>query len=301
MSTRVIVGCGYLGSRVAELWRQAGDSVFTVTRSPERAVELANRGFQPVVADVLVPDSLPKLPPCQTLLYAVGPRGQSTVSRFALYRDGLATVLERWGDQCDQVILISSTGVYGDGARGLVDETHPRNPDREATLALVAAEDLLLSESWARKAIILRLGGIYGPGRLPLLKLLKTRQPLPSDPSGWLNLIYVDDAARATVLVARNARSPEVLNVVDGHPVPRREFYEEVARLFGLSSPVFERGDADTSTAGFLHPRRGGTGQRWISNRRLVEGYGMTFECPDYRTGLRRVLELEQAKGQRDG
>ena len=70
--TKLIFGCGYLGSRVAQRWRDAGQRVFVATRSRERARSLVEEGFEPIVADVMQPQSLVGLPTADTVLYAVG-------------------------------------------------------------------------------------------------------------------------------------------------------------------------------------------------------------------------------------
>src|SRR5690606_32277786 len=70
--TRLILGCGYLGRRVARLWREQGDRVYALTRSAENAEAFRAEGLEPIVGDILQPESLKALPDCDTLLYAVG-------------------------------------------------------------------------------------------------------------------------------------------------------------------------------------------------------------------------------------
>lgn len=291
MKSRVVVGSGYLGLRVAERWQSGGDAVYAVTRSADKAARLAEKGFRPIVADVLVPESLKPIPRCQTILYSVGPSGQQAVSRFALYRDGLQNVLERWGSLADRVVFISSTGVYGDCCGSeFVDKQTPLRPQREASLALAEAEAILLTPPWRSKAVILRLGAIYGPGRLPLMKELQSGQPLPSDPDALLNLIYVDDAARAVITIADQATPPEIVNVVDGFPVKRSEFYRTLARLMNLPDPFFASVSSEKSPPSPSASRRGAKNRK-ISNQRLVERYGMTFDCPSYHIGLAKIVQ----------
>ncbi|MFP6574134.1 MAG: NAD-binding protein, partial [Pirellulaceae bacterium] len=69
---KLIIGCGYLGQRVAHKWLQAGDQVTVLTRSAQRASELSKAGLQALVGDLTRPDSLPSFPVCETVLYAVG-------------------------------------------------------------------------------------------------------------------------------------------------------------------------------------------------------------------------------------
>lgn len=294
MARRIVVGTGYVGLRIAKLWQERGDDVYGVTRSSSKAATLTELGIKPIIADVLVPASLGDIPHCDTLVYSVGPGGQSQVSRFALYRDGLVAVLDRWGHQADRIVLVSSTGVYGNSSSEVIDESTPRRPLREASQALAEAEDILLTPAWRSKAIIMRMGGIYGPGRLPLLRYIRTQQPLPTDPDALLNLIYVDDAARAVIIVADAAEPPEVVNVVDGRPVTRRQFYERVCTDLGLPPPVFC--SPLPEGAHLSRGARGDNAVRMISNRRLVDRYNMSFLCADYEQGIERIIASELQK-----
>src|SRR6187455_2728759 len=93
MTERLIIGGGYLGSRVAELWRDQGDTVHVVTRSPQRAAGLAAAGFRPVVAEVTQSCTLTALPPAATVLLAVGFDRSAGLPIRAVYVDGLRGVL----------------------------------------------------------------------------------------------------------------------------------------------------------------------------------------------------------------
>src|SRR4029077_14609061 len=105
-----------------------------------------------------------------------------------------------------------------------------------------------------RNSIILRLAGIYGPGRIPFRSLLRAGEPIPAASEGYLNLIHVVDAA-GVVLAAADANlehlneRPQVFCVSDGHPVERSEYYREVARRIGAAPPKFVAPEADSPRA----------------------------------------------------
>src|SRR4051794_15310888 len=88
---KLIIGCGYLGQRVAPLWQKQGHRVLATTRSLER---WSAAGIQPIQCDVLDPASLRRLPQADTVLYAIGFDRSSGASMRAVYVDGLAHVLE---------------------------------------------------------------------------------------------------------------------------------------------------------------------------------------------------------------
>lgn len=245
--TRLVVGCGYLGERVARRWVEHGDRVLGVTRREARARELAAAGIEPVVADVTDATAmrwLDELPPLDTVFWAVGfDRSAGRTHRdvhvggFGRLLDAIARHTATGGRP--RVILSSSTGVWGDEAGGEVDEQTPPNPGREAGAVLVEAETLLRSHA-AGPGVALRFAGLYGPGRLPRLDDLRAGRPIAADPDTWLNLVHVDDAARIVCAVAE-AAAPQPLYVVsDGHPVRRRDWYGRLAAVTGSPPPAWD-------------------------------------------------------------
>lgn len=283
---KLVVGCGYLGRRVARRWRADGATVYATTRDPQRTAELAAEGFTPIVADVTRPESLDRLPAVDTVLYSVGyQRGDATTTRQALYCDGLAAVLDRLPAEVQRVVFISSTGVYGDAGGAWVDESTPCTPTREAGLAFLAGERRLLAGRWGSRGTVLRLAGLYGPGRVPMQRQILDGQPIPlRDADSYLNLIHADDAA-AVVLAAEQA-SPggRVYLVSDGHPVTRREYFEIMAQLLGQPGPRFEPEGDDSPNS-----RRSGDHKR-ISNARMLAELSVRLAYPNCRAGLSAIL-----------
>lgn len=242
--TRLIVGCGYLGGRVASRWLAAGDRVFAVTRSPTRSESLAATGIMPVVCDVTAAsgpsphEALRDLPACDTVFWAVGFDRASRATHRDVHVDGLAALLDTLAG-APRVILSSSTGVWGDEGGDTVTEETPVNPSREAGRVLVEAESLLRSH---RKGpgVALRFAGLYGPGRLPRLDDLRAGRPIAADPDSWLNLIHVDDAAAIVCAVAAAAAARSLYVVSDGRPVRRRDWYGHLSAVTGSPSPAWD-------------------------------------------------------------
>jgi nucleoside-diphosphate-sugar epimerase len=235
---KLVVGCGYLGLRVARLWRDAGARVLALTRSPDRATALAAEGIEPVLGDVTTPGGLPALPGVDTLFWGVG----FDRTAGATYRDvhvtGLGRVLDTVpGDP--RVVFSSSTGVWGTDDGAVVDEATPAQPAREAGRVLLEAEALLHARTGDR-GTALRFAGLYGPGRLPRLDDLKAGRPIAADPDSWLNLVHVDDAARIVVAVAAAPHARQLYVVSDGHPVRRRDWYAHLAARTGSPPPSFD-------------------------------------------------------------
>jgi len=243
-ATRLIVGCGYLGTRVARRWLAAGDRVFGITRSLARGAELAAIGITPIVCDVTAgPESsswetLRALPPFDTVFWAVGFDRASGTTHRDVHVTGLARLLDALAGS-PRVILSSSTGVWGDEGGGVVTEDTPTNPSREAGHVLVEAESLLRSHAKG-PGVALRFAGLYGPDRLPRLDDLRAGRPIAADPESWLNLIHIDDAAAVVCAVAAAAAPRPLYVVSDGHPVLRRDWYGHLAAITGSPSPTWD-------------------------------------------------------------
>jgi nucleoside-diphosphate-sugar epimerase len=151
--------------------------------------------------------------------------------------DGLQHVLDRLAGRFDRLIFTSSTGVYGQTDGGWVDELAPTEPTSDSGRIVLEAEQLLQSD----RAVILRLAGLYGPTRLLRADALRRGEPIPGDPDHWLNLVHLDDATSAVLACTLAPTLPHSLyNVADGHPLPRRAFYEALARHLGTPPPRFE-------------------------------------------------------------
>jgi nucleoside-diphosphate-sugar epimerase len=280
---KLIFGCGYLGSRVGSAWRAAGHDVYVVTRSSRRADELAGEGYRPLVADVTLPDDFPQWPPAETVLYAVGYDRKTSNSIEQIYVGGLANVLDSLPANTGRFIYISSTGVYGDSRGALVNEDTPCNPERAGGKACLAAEQRLLAGPLARRAVILRMAGIYGPGRLPNLESLLAGDPIAAAGEAHLNLIHVDDAVAAVLAAERvDVRLPRTYLVSDGAPGLRRDFYAQCARLVGAPPPRFEAPAAPQMS-------RGGAADKRISNARMMAELGVVPRYGSYREGLAQI------------
>lgn len=282
---RLVVGCGYLGERVALAWRSRGDRVLAVTRRSARAAELARLGIEPLVADVtdtaidwsILADAAAPT----TALWSVGFDRAAGHSYEEVHLAGLGRLLDALPEGC-RPILSSSTGVWGDEGGRVVDETTPPSPSREAGRVLVAAEDLLRRHPRG-PGVALRFAGLYGPGRLPRIDDLRAGRPLTADPDAWLNMIHVDDAAQAVVAVA-DAAAPAPLYVVsDGRPVLRRDWYGRLAGLVGGPPPVWSN---DPTAA----PLRGQLADKRVDPSRLFRDLPIRLLHPDAGTALAALV-----------
>lgn len=278
--SHLIVGCGYLGRRVASRWLEQGQHVVALTRG--RSDELRGAGIEPIVGDVLDPASLLRLPRASTLLYAVGLDRSSGKSFRDVCIGGLSNVLDHV-PMPERFIYISSTSVYGQSNGEEVDETSSAEPVEENGAIIREAERML--ERRAPGAVVLRFAGIYGPGRIIRRAAIEKGEPLIGNADKWLNLIHVEDGARAILAAEQNGKAGETYLVADGQPVQRRDFYTFMAEWLAAPPARFE--PLPEGMPSPPHER----GNRRISNRRMIEELGVELKFADYRSGLRAAIQ----------
>jgi nucleoside-diphosphate-sugar epimerase len=190
-----------------------------------------------------------------------------------------------------RIVYLSTVGVYGDSGGAWVDETSPLKaitPRARARVAAEAAWRALGAEAGVA-VDVLRLGGIYGPGRGAFDRLRDGTARRVVKPDQVFNRIHVDDIASAIETVVTAERPGAVYNVVDGAPAPPEDVVAYAASLLGLPSPPEE----PFETAGLT----GMAASFYEENRRvrneMLRGLGWAPAFPSYREGLQAVLAEE--------
>lgn len=289
--SNLIVGCGYLGLRVARRLLERGETVFATTRSSDRARSFTAKGIDPIIVDVMDGDSLARLPTVDKVLYCVGYDRKSGVPLRDVYVAGLRKALGRLHDRAGHLVYVSSTGVFGQDDGEWVDEASPTEPRTESGRACLEAEGVIWSYATETtlRAVILRLSGLYGPGRIIRRDALRQGEPIIGDPDKWLNMIHIDDAATAALAALDRGVPRSVYLGSDDHPSRRAEFYGKAAEVLGGPPPRFV---APEPGAG---PAREESNKR-VRNRRLREELGVTLSYPDYTVGLPAALAAESSE-----
>jgi nucleoside-diphosphate-sugar epimerase len=280
-----IVGCGYTGLRLAQRCRTAGVAVRGFATRAESLRDIAAAGAE---AELL---NLDATPPAldfdgQVVFHCAPPPPVGT-------RDArLERLLAAITGKPRRLVYLSTTGVYGNRAGGTVDEATPPAPQTERAVRRLAAETAL--RAWAdEQAVswcILRVPGIYGPGRLPLERLRRGDPAI--DPSEAMpgNRIHVDDLVTACMAAGNSSRARgRIYNVTDGTDDSLTAYLERVARLAHLPAPPFisaaeARRTFSASTWSFLGE------SRRVGNRRLLEELGVALAYHDLDAGIRASL-----------
>ena len=281
----LIIGCGYVGHRLARYWRAHDVRVTALTRSPDRARGFERDGIHPCLGDVLQPETLANLPPADLCVHAVGYDRHSPHGKRDVYVDGLNNVLTVIHDRIPRLIYVSSSSVYGQDAGETVTESSPCEPIKEGGRICLAAEQLIHEffpgTSSSRIATILRLAGIYGPGRLiGRIDQLRQGRVISGRPDAWLNLIHVDDVVAALAQLATHPAASATYLLSDEFPVQRQAFYEALAELADAPPPAF----AEDSLS--LNKR---------CNSSLIRTeLGLRLQYPTYKQGLPHAFRSAQ-------
>jgi nucleoside-diphosphate-sugar epimerase len=279
----LVAGCGYVGRRLARALLSRGP-VVGLTRSEASAAELETQGIDAVSwdldsAQVPVPRGI-GTPSVVYYLVAPPPAG-STDPRLKRFLAKLPT-------QPARVVYLSTTGVYGDTGGAPVAEDAPLKPATERALRRVDAEQTV--REWCERQgvgwTILRVPGIYGPGRLPLERLKRREPMIRHSEAGYSSRIHVDDLVAACLLAGSAPRAVErVYNVTDGNPVSMTEYFERVATLVGLPPPgLVSRAEAEKVLSPGLMSYLAES--RRVDSSRIRDELGFAPRFKDLRLGI---------------
>ena len=280
--TILIAGCGDLGTEVGLRFARLGYPVVGLRRN----ASVLPAGIAGQAVDLST--TKPVIPGDTELVVIAISAGSPTVDAYrAAYLDGLGNLLDALDEAHvtpRRVLLVSSTAVYdvNDGSR--VDEQTPATPKPGTDSIVLDAERMLHQRLPA--ATVLRLAGIYGPGRERLIKQVRDGAQL-STQSRHTNRIHRDDAAAAIVHLLLRPEPPAPLYLgVDSAPVTANEVVTFLAAELGLPAPTLEpilKSSEPESREG----QRGG--DKLLSNELLLRT-GFTFSYPTYREGYQALL-----------
>jgi len=296
-SRLAIFGCGYVGTALAREARQRGWQVTALTRNAARAEELRAHGVAVVAADLAADDWHAAVSRDQDyVVNCVSSGGGGLSGYWRSYVDGTASIL-RWAAAGVSATFVytSSTSVYGQGGGELVSEESETGGGSEASEPLLAAEKLVRDSTVFRRTFILRLAGIYGPGRHYLVDQLRAGATLfPGTGSHRLNLAHRDDivAAILACLLAPEGVGNSVFNVADDAATPKGEVAAWLAQRLGVAPPLFAQDLAMPPPAG-VSPVRGRSGpvpDRIISNARIRRVLRWSPRYADFRAGYESIL-----------
>lgn len=284
----LIIGCGYVGLALSRELIARGCQVTALRRSTGDSAASTVPGLEWWSADVTRPDTLPRLSRTfEAVVQCVAAGGGGAEDYRRTYLEGTRHVLE-WlaGTPPGKFVYTSSTGVYGQDDGSVVEETSPTVPSSVTAEVLIATEQLLLEASRTRgfPAVILRLSGIYGPGRgYWLRQFLSGEARLEGDGQRVLNMVHREDVVGTVIAVLERGTPGAIYNVTDNEPVTQSALFRWLAARLGRPFPS----SAETGAAA---NRRRGVPHKRVSNRRLREELGYALKYPTFREGFEAEL-----------
>ena len=286
----LIIGCGDIGRRIATRHLAHGDSVTGLVRQEETAKMLDAAGIHPLLADLddhkiplpaLQADTVYVLTP-PLLTGRDDPRCVAMLGRLANTPPG-------------HLVYISSTAVYGNSQGATVDETTPPAPVSDRGHRRLAAEHAIFEFARTHQcsATILRVAAIYGPGRLPLKRLVQELPVLDPSESGPGNRIHADDLADLCVTAACTPNGQRIYNVSDNNPLSQADYLDLLADLAQLPRPPrMTLREAEQTLSDkqleFLRERR------HVDATHILQELNAVLRYADLADGLRASLAEEQ-------
>ena len=277
----MIFGAGYSGKAIGRLLASGGHRVSGTTRSREKQAALGECGIAPFLFDgsEISPALKAELATVTHLVQSIAP-GRDGDPLIRLFGGGELKALM---PKLEWIAYLSTVGVYGHHDGAWVDEDTLLKPVSQRSVERVEAE-----EAWEALAghnsvplAILRLSGIYGPGRNAFVNLASGTARRLVKKDQVFNRIRVEDIAGATAFLAER-RKPGIYNVTDDEPCPPQDVVAEAARLMGVEPPPelpFEIAELSPMARSFY-----GENKR-VSNARL-KTLGYDFRFGDYRRSL---------------
>ncbi len=317
MNHAFIIGYGDIGHRTAKLWLAQHGRVSALVRSLERAQPLSNPDTTLIKGDLDDAASLAHLPLKNTLLFYFAPPPDTGHTDTRL-RTLLATITPE--NRPEKIVYISTSGVYGDCQGNWVTENTPTHPRSERGARRLDAETAL--QDWQHNTgvsvVILRVPGIYGPGRLPLKRIKQGTPVVREEEAPYSNRIHADDLARICIAAGRasaargttprmeeverrleqprmptaaaaqcyhHGETVHVYNVSDGNPSSMTDYFNKTADLLGLPRPpavsmAEARARLTPGMLSFIEE------SRRIDNRKMLEELGVELLYPTLDTGL---------------
>ncbi len=280
-----IIGCGYVGSRLAHTWSARGASVAALARNRESSERLAQIGVSPVPGDLADIWSLRRLDVAEQLVYYLAPPPSGGTNDPWMRHFVAALGADRLPARC---ILVSTTGVYGDHQGAWVNEESELRPGSDRARRRLDAERVLRTWGTVRQVpvVVLRVAGIYGPDRLPLARLQTGEPVVQEQECPYTNRIHVDDLVQACVAAADFGVADNVYNICDGTPGTMTEYFNTVADIFAVPRPpVITMQQAETRlTPGMLSYL---SESRRLRNDKMLSELHVRLRYPDLVTGLK--------------
>lgn len=284
MKENVIIGCGDIGRRVGKILQERGEAVLATAKTEESAENLREKGFETVVGNFDYQGDAPSVPVHGRQVYYFMPPqggGKSDYRMLNFCRNLSA-------ENCPlKLVYISTSGVYGDCGGELVTEETPINPQTARALRRASAESQLheQAERLGFELVILRVTGIYGPGRLPVARIMQGHPVLKPEDASFTNRIHTFDLVQVCLAAMEKGEHCDIFNVCDGQQSSMTDYFLAVADLYDLPRPQqISLAEAEQVMNPLMLSYQ--KESRRMSNRKMLEKLEIELQCPTLQIGL---------------
>jgi len=286
----LIVGCGYVGTALATRLQGLGHEIWALRRSQSPADSASTSGIKFLQADITRPETLSSLPSVYDwVVNCVSASHGGAEDYRAVYVEGMRNLLKWLRVTAPQkFVYTSSTGVYGQMDGSVVDEGSPTIPEAETARVLIEAEQVLLAAAGREgfPGVVLRVAGIYGPGRSFWFKqFLSGEARIEASGERVLNSIHLEDVVGSIAAALEKGTPGRIYNAADDRPSTQVEIFEWLSQC--LKKPLPPRAESGADPV----RKRGLTSKR-VSNERLRTELGYSFRYPTFKEGY--TVELER-------
>jgi nucleoside-diphosphate-sugar epimerase len=275
-TSALVIGCGFVGAQLLRKLKQGGWKATGITLSESSADTLRSEGLEVVAADLRTADLrvLTENHPAVVIHCASSAKGGAVAYR-EIFLEATTRLIQEI--TFEHLIFTSSTSVYAQTDGSPITETDPAEPERETGKILRETEELVL----AHHGTVLRLAGIYGPGRcVPLKKLLSGEAVVEGRGERIMNSIHRDDAVSALFLAAAT-RCQGIFNIADDTPITQLEWFQWVCARLDRPLPPFAPRD--------LNRKRAWTSKR-VNNAKF-RSLGWSPRYPSFQEGVEEMID----------
>lgn len=279
-----IVGYGYTGKFLADHLLTEGYKVQALSRTNQETLSLNHPGFKKSYLD-LDKEIYHKIRAKNaTVFYLAPPNKDGKNDERLRHFIGMLT------GSVKAIVYFSATSVYGDQEGGWIDETTPVNPENARGVRRLDAETQLQDYCQMHQInlSILRVSGIYGPGRLPINHVKFKKPIIDPEESPYGNHIHVTDLVKIAISASKLTHGIEIYNVADGDPQRMGYMQQVIAEHLGIRLPkrsfleIFK--NANPLYREFLSQ------SKRINNAKIKTFLKMDLQFPTFKQGILHEL-----------
>jgi nucleoside-diphosphate-sugar epimerase len=273
----IVAGCGWLGEAIGRRLVAEGHRVTGVRRDRGRAAALVAAGIEPLAVDLARPGAEDALPRADAVVACQSSREDSAEAYRAAYVDATRALIA--AARGAPLVYTGSTGVFGQRDGSDVDEATPPAPASPSAAVLVEAEALVTRAAAAgARAAVVRLSGLYGPGRVGIVDRVRSGAlALGPGDGAWMNFCHRDDAVAFVLAALARGRAGAIYHGSDASPARRRDVIAWIAARVGIAPAT--RGEGAPP----------GPDRRILSERTRAE-LAVELRYPSFREGLAELV-----------